>query len=660
MGGRTSGKPPHEAQPEGSADAVSLSTDILRHVNEGIFLARASDALIVFANPYFEQLFGYAPGELLGQHVSILNAPGERDRERVAEAIIAALHAQGRWEGELHNRRKDGSCFWNYASVSAFYHPEFGTVWIAAHRDISQRKRLQEELLRAKSFLDSIVENIPDMVFVKDAKDLSFVLMNRAGEELLGYQRADLIGKNDYDFFPKAEADFFTAKDRAVLCDMTLLEIPEEPIDTAAHGLRLLHTKKIPIFDDKGEPAYLLGISEDITERQQADQLRRQHERTTTAVNTILSALNGHVDLTAAFPEVCVGLRDLAQCSSASLALFDECPEWIRFVAADAPWPPGVSHDTRLRVSEYPGGTELSAGHSYAVRDLASAAHFPIARYSYAIGFRSTLSLPLYTGRDVIGLLTLLWGEVDGCTTADTGVLVQVASALAIAVERHRLFEQVRLGSERLAALSGRLLTVQETERRHLARELHDEIGQYLTGIGLLLSRLEREPPQDFRARLGEVSRLVGDLIDRVRDLSLDLRPAMLDDFGLLPALRWLFDRFSRQTNITVDFDQIGLEQRLSPDVETAAYRIVQEALTNVARYANVSTVAVQASAADHRLSLVIADQGKGFDAEAELSSGTTSGLSGMRERAALLGGHLRIESHPGSGTRVQAEFPNG
>jgi signal transduction histidine kinase len=316
-----------------------------------------------------------------------------------------------------------------------------------------------------------------------------------------------------------------------------------------------------------------------------------------------------------------------------------------------------VVQDQRLRLSEYPGSAELLAGHTYAVRDLASIKDFSMVHYSYALGFRSTLSFPLHTGRDVIGFLTLLWKEVDGCATVDAGVLAHTTSALAIALERHRLFEQVRVGHERLAVLSRRLLTVQETERRHVARELHDEIGQYLTGVSLQLSQLDRRPPEDFHARLGELNRLVGDLIDRVRDLSLDLRPAMLDDFGLLPALRWLFERFSRQTNVAVQFAEAGLERRFSPDVETATYRIVQEALTNVARYAAVDAVAVHASAIDGRLTVVIEDRGRGFDADTELMSANTSGLSGMRERAVLLGGRLTIESSPGGGTRIRAEF---
>ena len=118
-------------------------------------------------------------------------------------------------------------------------------------------------------FLDAIIENLPHMIFVKDAAELRFVRFNRAGEELLGIPRAEMYGKNDHDFFPAEEADFFTAKDRAVLESGRMLDIPEEPIHTTKKGVRWLHTKKIPILDSEGRPIYLLGISEDITVRRQ-------------------------------------------------------------------------------------------------------------------------------------------------------------------------------------------------------------------------------------------------------------------------------------------------------------------------------------------------------------------------------------------------------
>ncbi len=145
-------------------------------------------------------------------------------------------------------------------------------------RDISRQKRVEEELRDAQLFLNSIVENIPLMIFVKDARDLRFVRFNRAGEELLGFTREELIGKNDYDFFPKEEADFFTSKDREVLAGGALVDIPSEPIKTRYKGDRILHTLKIPLFGDDGRPEYLLGISEDITDRVRAEEERRKEE----------------------------------------------------------------------------------------------------------------------------------------------------------------------------------------------------------------------------------------------------------------------------------------------------------------------------------------------------------------------------------------------
>jgi PAS domain S-box-containing protein len=135
------------------------------------------------------------------------------------------------------------------------------------------------DLERDALFLRSIVENIPYMIFVKDAQDLRFVRFNKAGEELLGYSRSELLGKNDYDFFPTEDADFFTEKDRQVLSGKTMVTIPEEPLETRAQGTRYLHTKKIPILDDNGVPRFLLGISDDITERKRVqEELERAKE----------------------------------------------------------------------------------------------------------------------------------------------------------------------------------------------------------------------------------------------------------------------------------------------------------------------------------------------------------------------------------------------
>lgn len=134
--------------------------------------------------------------------------------------------------------------------------------WI---KNLKERSKINESV-----FLDSVIENIPNMVFIKESNDLRFVRINKAGEELTGLKRDELIGKNDYDFFPEDEADFFTSKDRDVLKSGVLHDIDEEPIHTKNKGTRILHTKKIPLLDNKGKPAYLLGISEDITDNKLA------------------------------------------------------------------------------------------------------------------------------------------------------------------------------------------------------------------------------------------------------------------------------------------------------------------------------------------------------------------------------------------------------
>src|SRR5260370_5628829 len=156
--------------------------------------------------------------------------------------------------------------------------PDSGSSFERLAAELQSHKEANEQLRIVNRYLDSILENIPNMIFVKDAEELRFDRLNRAGEELLGVSRQLFLGKNDFDFFPSEQAQFFQAKDREVLAQAAVLDIPEEAIETP-RGRRWLHTKKIPIFDEHVAPRYLLGISEDITERKQlADQLQQARE----------------------------------------------------------------------------------------------------------------------------------------------------------------------------------------------------------------------------------------------------------------------------------------------------------------------------------------------------------------------------------------------
>jgi len=209
-----------------------------------------------------------------------------------------------------------------------------------------------------------------------------------------------------------------------------------------------------------------------------------------------------------------------------------------------------------------------------------------------------------------------------------------------------------------LRELSRRLVELQESERRHIASELHDQIGQSLTGLKLLLEMAARKPAESIGLALTEAQRLINELMARVGDLSLDLRPSMLDDLGLLPTLLWHFERYAAQTGVHVVFKHRGIRRRFAPQVETAVYRIVQEALTNVARHARVQTANVQVRTNRGRLIVEIQDHGAGFDAEAVLRTSMSSGLVGMQERAVALKGKLVVRSGRQQGTCVFAELP--
>jgi PAS domain S-box-containing protein len=302
-----------------------------------------------------------------------------------------------------------------------------------------------------------------------------------------------------------------------------------------------------------------------------------------------------------------------------------------------------------------------STGQPLFIADCGNDSRNPYADEDRALGIVTYLGLPITMHGEVVGVLTVNTSQAREYTPEDLECLTSFANLSAIAIENARLFEEVRAGRERLRALSRRQLDVHESERRLLARELHDEVGQLLTGLKLTLDMVAGEASDTGQSLLRESQDLVGELIGHVRELSLNLRPALLDDLGLLPALLWQFERYTAHTRVRVDFEHAGLEGRpCRPEVETAAYRIVQEALTNVARHAEASEVQVRLWVEGGRLLLRIEDQGRGFEPTITLDPEESSGLAGMYERAMLLGGRLRIESSPGAGTRIQAELPLG
>jgi signal transduction histidine kinase len=247
--------------------------------------------------------------------------------------------------------------------------------------------------------------------------------------------------------------------------------------------------------------------------------------------------------------------------------------------------------------------------------------------------------------------------------TVGTGIPITYESKPAILSVVLDITERVR-AEERLRELTRRLVVAQEEERKRIAQELHDELGQALTAISLDLGGIEKalppESPPEIRARLIDARSLADEVDERISELALDLRPSLLDDLGLLPTLQWYLNRYSQRLGIEVAMDFKGLESRLPDEVETTLYRVIQEALTNIARHAQAGTVRLSLERSATAVAVTIQDDGRGFDVEAQSSAAELGGvgLLGINDRVSTLGGRVEIHSRLGQGVRIHIEIP--
>jgi signal transduction histidine kinase len=230
------------------------------------------------------------------------------------------------------------------------------------------------------------------------------------------------------------------------------------------------------------------------------------------------------------------------------------------------------------------------------------------------------------------------------------GVLHELGTAVSDARQYHG----------RIQEMSSQVLTAHETERKRIARELHDDTAQALTSILVRLRLLERSTNDtEVLQNVEELRDLTSGALDSVRRMAMDLRPAALDDLGLVPALHAYAEKYSRSWPVTVTVSVDGLTRRLPADVELVLYRVVQEALTNIAKHASTTRAAVSLGRRRNEVTLTIVDDGLGFDLNDEpQSNGSRLGLFGMRERLALVGGEIQVESARGKGTRITARVP--
>lgn len=277
---------------------------------------------------------------------------------------------------------------------------------------------------------------------------------------------------------------------------------------------------------------------------------------------------------------------------------------------------------------------------------------------------RSELCVPLKIGGRIIGVLNAESGNLDAFDEDDRRLFSALADEAALAIENARLFVLTREQREQLRTLTARLAEAEEAERQRLARELHDQVGQNLTALGINLNFVRMQMGEGVsdlvRSRLDDSLALIAQTVECIRNTMADLRPPVLDTHGVMAALRWYGSQVASRTGIAVAVRGKDPIPRLAPSVETALFRIAQEALTNIVKHAQTTQAVITMEVNHANVCLTIADNGLGFDARRLLGVRGQRGwgLLTMTERAAAVGGHCHIESHPGRGTSVIVEVP--
>ncbi len=274
------------------------------------------------------------------------------------------------------------------------------------------------------------------------------------------------------------------------------------------------------------------------------------------------------------------------------------------------------------------------------------------------------VTVPLISKSQVLGLLHIVSSEPRRFTPENIQLLGAIGYQMGVAIENTNLWDELKHKEEIRGYVLKEIISVQEAERKRIARELHDQTGQSLTSLMVGLKTLEAASRQEIQQRIADMRQLTAQTLEEVHNLALELRPSSLDDLGLITVLEQYTAEYAGKFGLNTEFQAIGFDQRwLSPETEIALYRIVQEALTNVVKHAEAKKVSVLLEVRDSSVVAIVEDDGKGFDIQQD--SGLTSvnvrsqlGLYGMHERAGLIGGRITIESKPGMGTTVFVEVP--
>lgn len=462
--------------------------------------------------------------------------------------------------------------------------------------------------------LTALLDMTPELILLVDPA-CRIVMFNTACENLTGYSRQEALGRDPFDFLippqwaRKVLEPFFDPLSPNVTSPT------ENTWLTKSGEERLIRWQCNALWLTESKQPYILGIGTDVSEQTAREISIRKDVRllelffdSTLSCEVILDKDFNFIRVNEAYAKACQ--RDISDFTGRNY--FDLYPSDAKAIFEEVVTTRQTFSD-RARPFRFPDDPERA-----------------LTYWDWAL-------VPVLDEGGDVELLLLSLNKVTQQRQAEM---------------------DLRAMADRLRNLSRQMVEIQENERRHLARELHDEIGQELTAVKLQLENCVECFEGSSRARLHNAMATLNELTVRVRQISLNLRPPMLDDLGLVHALLGLIDLHHARTGLEISFRHSGFKERAHPDIEIAAYRIVQEATNNIARHSGVFKAEVVARGTSEAIMLRIEDRGSGFDWQVVSKNDNSHGLAGMQERARLLGGRVSIETASGSGTTIIAELP--
>ena len=638
-------------------EQLLFQANILNNVRDSIVVIDKTGK-VIYWNEGASAIFGYSASEMLGNFPSCLFLNwDENEFKQSLKKLTIKKDFVGEWKG----RTKKAKIIWIDVIVTVLSDKNGNAIgFIGVSKDITDKKNAEEKLRESEERYRSLVELSPEMIAVFN-KD-KFLYINQAGANLLGANSPEeVVNTNIEEIF-----NSYTDKDEKA----QIIELLNDSNNTSLFEFKFsrldgkvieVESTSFPIVYE-GKPARQ-AIIRDVTKRNQAEislkqynkRLRIQHEIDASILNS-----ESAEDIADAVLEY---IRQLLPCIRTSIAIFD-FEKRIGNVISIAGEKVEIADKGKTVPLELFGEIDkLRNGEINILKDISELSDkISIADEFKSLGINCYINVPMVSKNELIGTLNLGFSNYSIFTDEYRNIAKELADSLAVAIQETNLFKEIRKANDKLKALSRKLIEIQEFERRAISRELHDEIGQLLTAAKISLQSANKiADSEKIKSYLFDGVEIVEVALKHVRNLSLDLRPSLLDDLGLLPAIRWYIDRYAKRTGLHVNIEAQAFDSKLAPEIEIACYRIIQEALTNIAKHSKAENVDVRIFIEGKLICLIIRDNGVGFDvqkAELEDMSGKSMGLLSMYERVDLVNGKINILSALGEGTIVQVRIP--